>query len=37
MTWKSSKGYYELVKTLAARPPCVTVNTDCGGAATSCF
>ncbi len=37
MTWKSSRGSYEIVRRLTARPPCANVVANCGGTATSCF
>ncbi|MBI5512883.1 MAG: MBL fold metallo-hydrolase [Deltaproteobacteria bacterium] len=37
MTWRASRGAYELVRRLPARPACASVLTNCGGEASSCF
>ncbi|MSP63088.1 MAG: MBL fold metallo-hydrolase [Myxococcales bacterium] len=37
MPWRSASSWYSIVVALPARPACVTVKSDCGGTATSCF
>lgn len=37
MTWQAGASRYEFIGALAARPRCVTVTADCGGATTLCY
>lgn len=37
MTWNTASARYESVRPLAAKPRCVTVSADCGGAASLCY